>query len=175
MTELTHTDAAGRVRMVDVAEKPVTRRTAVAEGEIRMTRTAFEAIRAGDVKKGEALAVARIAAIGGAKATSHLIPLCHPVALDAIDVDIEPVERWPGYRLTVGVSAEGRTGVEMEALSGVSAGLLALYDMCKALDRGMTLGPVRLLEKRGGRSGDWRAGADDREDDDAPRAPRAEG
>ena len=160
MERLTHLDAAGRVRMVDVGDKPLTRRVAVAEGRIRMRRETLEAIRRGEIEKGEALAVARLAAIQGAKAASALVPLCHPIPLDAVDVDLEAVEALPGYRLTVRASAEWRTGVEMEALAGVAAGLLALYDMCKAIDRGMTLGPLRLLEKRGGRSGAWTAEAE---------------
>lgn len=157
MTDLTHIDAAGRVRMVDVGGKTPTRRTAVAEGVIRMSPDTLEAVRAGRVEKGEALAVARIAAIQGAKRASDLIPLCHPIPIDAVDVRIEAAEELPGYRVTVRVSAEWRTGVEMEALTGVGTALLTLYDMCKGMDRGMELGPVRLLEKRGGRSGTWQA------------------
>ena len=155
MDGLTHLDSEGRVRMVDVGDKPLTRRVAVAEGCIRMRSRTLAAIRAGEVEKGEALAVARIAAIQGAKAASGLVPLCHPIPLDAVDVDLEAEETPPAYRLSVRASAEWRTGVEMEAMTGVAAGLLALYDMCKAIDRGMTLGPVRLLEKSGGRSGTW--------------------
>lgn len=151
----THLDAAGRVRMVDVSEKPVSRRTAVAEGRIRMEDGTLQAILAGQVAKGEALAVARLAAIGGAKRTAELIPLCHPVPLDRLDVEIQPEREPSGLLLTVRASAEARTGVEMEALTAVAAGLLALYDMCKAMDRGMRIGPIRLLEKRGGVSGDW--------------------
>ncbi|WP_420633928.1 cyclic pyranopterin monophosphate synthase MoaC [Candidatus Palauibacter sp.] len=157
MDRLTHLDSAGRVRMVDVGEKPLTRRVAVAEGRIRMRRATLEAIRDGEIEKGEALAVARIAAIQGAKTASALVPLCHPIPLDAVDVELEAVKALPGYRLRVRASAEWRTGVEMEALAGVAAGLLALYDMCKAIDRGMSMGPIRLLEKRGGRSGTWTA------------------
>ena len=145
--------------MVDVGSKPPTRRTAVAEGRIRMRRSAFDAVRGGNVKKGEALAVARIAAIQGAKATASLIPLCHPVPLDSVDVTFEAEETLPGYLVRVRTSAEWRTGVEMEALAGTLAGLLALYDMCKAMDRGMIIGPVTLVEKHGGRSGSWRAQA----------------
>ena len=155
MERLTHLDSAGQVHMVDISDKPITRRVAIAEGEIQMQPNTFEAIRAGQVEKGEALAVARVAAIEGAKAASSIIPLCHPIPLDGVDVEIEVIEKLPGYRLRVRASAEWRTGVEMEALSGVVAGLLSLYDMCKAMDRGMTLGPIRLREKRGGRSGNW--------------------
>lgn len=143
--------------MVDVGDKPLTRRVATAEGEIRMDSATLETIRDGQVEKGEALAVARVAAIQGAKGAAQLIPLCHPIPLDAVDVEFTVDETLPGYRVRVRTSAEWRTGVEMEALSGVSAGLLALYDMCKAIDRGMTLGPIRLLEKHGGRSGSWSA------------------
>ena len=157
MDRLTHLDAAGRVRMVDVADKPLTRRVARAAGSIRMRRATLEAIRGGEVEKGEAITVARLAAIQGAKAAAAIVPLCHPIPLDAVDVDIEPDETLPGYRLGVRASAEWRTGVEMEAMAGVAAGLLALYDMCKAIDRGMSLGPIRLIEKRGGRSGTWTA------------------
>ena len=141
--------------MVDISDKPVTRRIAIAEGEIQMQPKTIEAIRAGQVQKGEALAVARLAAIQGAKAASMMIPLCHSIPLDAVEVEIEAAEALPGYRLRVTASAEWRTGVEMEALSGVVAGLLSLYDMCKAMDRGMTLGPIQLREKHGGRSGSW--------------------
>lgn len=160
MDRLTHLDADGRVRMVDVSDKPLTRRVAVAAGSIRMRRATLEAIRGGKIEKGEAIAVARLAAIQGAKAAAAIVPLCHPIPLDAVDVDIEPDETLPGYRLGVRASAEWRTGVEMEAMAGVAAGLLALYDMCKAIDRGMSLGPIRLLEKRGGRSGTWTAEAE---------------
>jgi len=141
--------------MVDVGEKAPTRRTAVAEGRLRMKTATLAAIQAGQVEKGEVLAVARIAAIEGVKSTASLIPLCHPIPIDGVEVDIEAVETLPGLRVRVTVSAEWRTGVEMEAMTGVTIGLLALYDMCKALDRGMELGPVRLLEKHGGRSGSW--------------------
>lgn len=168
LNQLTHVDDAGRVRMVDVGEKPNSRRVAVAAGEIRMRPETLAAIRSGSIEKGEALAVARIAAIGGAKAASSWIPLCHPIPIDAVDVDIEPDETLPGYRFRVRVSANWRTGVEMEALSGVAAGLLALYDMSKAIDRGMTLGPIRLLEKHGGRSGSWQAGDETRLEDVDP-------
>jgi cyclic pyranopterin phosphate synthase len=153
--ELTHVDSAGKVRMVDVGEKPPTRRTAIAEGRLRMLPGTLSAIQSGQVEKGEALAVARIAAIQGVKKTASLIPLCHPVPIDGVEVDIDPIETLPGLRVRVSVTAEWRTGVEMEALTGVSVALLTLYDMCKAIDRGMELGPVRLLEKHGGRSGSW--------------------
>lgn len=156
-TRLTHLDEAGRLRMVDVGEKPVSRRHAVAEGVIRMRAETLDALLAGRVEKGEALAVARLAAITGAKRASELVPLCHPLSLDHVDTEIAVEPELPGIRLTVRAAARARTGVEMEALTGVLAGLLALYDMCKAADRGMELGPIRLLEKAGGRSGRWEA------------------
>ncbi len=162
--KLTHLDEAGRVRMVDVSGKPASRRTALAEGVIRMRPETLEAILAGEVEKGEALAVARIAAIQAAKRTPELVPLCHPVPLDRIDVDIEARPDLPGLRLMVRASAEWRTGVEMEALTGVAAGLLAVYDMCKARDRGMRIGPISLLEKSGGASGEWVAADSTRSD-----------
>ena len=157
MDKLSHLDESGRVRMVDVSEKPVSRRTAVAEGLIRMERSTLHAIQSGEVEKGEALAVARLAAIGAAKRTADWIPLCHPIPLDRIDVEVEAMPELPGLRMTVRASAEWRTGVEMEALVAVASGLLAIYDMCKARDRGMEIGAIRLLEKTGGTSGDWRA------------------
>lgn len=146
--------------MVDVSGKPVTRRRAAAEGEIRMERVTLEAVLANAIEKGDVLTVARLAAIGGAKRTADLVPLCHPLTLDGIEVEVEPIPELPGIRLSVAVTTEGRTGVEMEAMCAVSAGLLAVYDMCKAMDRGMQIGPVRLLSKTGGASGEWsRAGS----------------
>lgn len=153
--DFSHLDEAGRARMVDVSGKDPTRRTAVAEGAIRMQASTLEAIRRQEVEKGDVLTVARVAAVGGAKRTADLIPLCHPLSLDAVDVEFGEDPELPGIRLRVTVSTEGRTGVELEALCAVSAGLLTVYDMCKSRDRGMTLGEVRLLEKRGGRSGAW--------------------
>ncbi len=122
-----------------------------------MRRETLEAILDGSLAKGEALAVARLAAAGGAKRTAEIVPLCHSLPLDSVETGIEPDHDLPGLRITVRASAEARTGVEMEALTAVAAGLLALYDMCKAIDRGMILGPIRLLEKAGGRSGSWTA------------------
>jgi len=147
--------------MVDVGDKEVTRRRALAEGSIRMERETLRAILDRDIAKGDVLAVARIAAVGGAKRTADLVPLCHPLPLHSVSVEIEAVEDLPGLRLTVETSTEARTGVEMEALCAVSAGLLAVYDMCKSMDRAMELGPVLLLEKEGGRSGLWRRGEPD--------------
>jgi len=149
-------DDTGRARMVDVSAKSVTRRRAEAEGKIRMERSTLDAIRTNAVNKGDVLTVARLAAVGGAKRTADLVPLCHPLALEGIDVEIELEPELPGMRLSVAVTTEARTGVEMEAMCAVSAGLLAVYDMCKAMDRGMEIGPVRLTHKAGGVSGEWR-------------------
>ncbi len=160
---LTHVDELGRARMVDVSAKAVTRRRAEAEGEIRMQRSTLDAILTNEVQKGDVLTVARLASIGGAKRTADLIPLCHPLALDGIDVEIEAKPDLPGIRLSVVVTTESRTGVEMEAMCAVSAGLLTVYDMCKAMDRGMEIGPVRLTHKSGGTSGQWHR--NDREDE----------
>ncbi len=152
---LTHVDDRGHARMVDVSAKQVTRRRAEAEGHILMADATLQAVLANTVRKGDVLAVARLAAVGGAKRTADLIPLCHPLTVDGIDVAVETKPELPGIRVSVAVTTEGRTGVEMEALCGVSAGLLAVYDMCKALDRGMEIGALRLLSKTGGASGDW--------------------
>lgn len=159
--QLSHLDESGRARMVDVSEKPVSRRVAEAEGSIAMKRETLAAIGSGATPKGDVLAVARLAAIGGAKRTAELIPLCHPLPLDVVDVVVEADEELPGLRVRVRASAEARTGVEMEALCAVAAGLLAVYDMCKGIDRGMSIGPIRLLTKRGGTSGSWTAPAEE--------------
>ena len=156
---LTHFDDAGRAHMVDVGGKAVTHRVALAEGRIRMARATFETIAAGTAPKGDVLGIARIAAIQGAKRTADLVPLCHPIALTRVTVDLEPDAALPGVRCIARVECEGRTGVEMEALTAVQVGLLTIYDMCKAVDRGMVITDVRLLEKHGGRSGSWVAGA----------------
>lgn len=142
--------------MVDVGSKPVTRRRAVAEGAIRMNPETVEAIRRNKNEKGNVLAVAQVAGILAAKRTAEWIPLCHPLPLDVVDVRLTLADDLPGVRVEVETSVEARTGVEMEALVGASAALLTVYDMCKALDRGMEIGPVRLVEKEGGRSGTWR-------------------
>lgn len=152
---LTHLDEHGRVRMVDVGEKPMTRRRARAAGTIRMAAATLNAIQVGGVPKGDVLAVARLAAIGGAKHTADTIPLCHPLPLDSVVVELELDSALPGVRISVETSVEARTGVEMEALCGVSAGLLAVYDMCKGMDRGMEISEVWLVSKQGGRSGFW--------------------
>lgn len=153
---LTHLDEMGAARMVDVSAKGETVRTAVAEGRIRMNAGALTTIRDGAVAKGDVLAVARIAGIMAAKRTSELVPLCHPLPLAAVSVDL--VLEDDGVRATAEVRTTGRTGVEMEALTAVSVALLAIYDMAKSLDRAMRIEGVRLLAKSGGRSGDWRAG-----------------
>ena len=155
MSKLTHLDEQGAAHMVDVSAKDVTRREATAVGHIAMSAPALAAIRDGAVAKGDALAVARIAGVMAAKRTSDLIPLCHPLPIASVGVDLQLGESGIDCRATVVTT--GKTGVEMEALTAVSVALLTLYDMAKALDRGMTIGPVRLLAKSGGRSGDWRA------------------
>jgi cyclic pyranopterin phosphate synthase len=154
---LTHFDAQGRAHMVDVAAKGETHRLARATGVIRMLPATLALIAAGAAAKGDVLGVARVAAIQGAKRTSELVPLCHPIALTRVAVDFELVDAAGEVRCTAQVETVGRTGVEMEALTAVQVGLLTIYDMCKAADRGMVIGDVRLLEKRGGKSGDWRA------------------
>lgn len=154
---LTHLDDAGRPRMVDVGAKTPTRRTAVAEGHIRMDAAALKRVAGGKAPKGSVLDVGRLAGVMGAKRTADLIPLCHPLALDAVGVELELDEALPGVRVRAEVSTEAKTGVEMEALTAVTVALLTVYDMCKALDRGMEIGGVRLLRKEGGRSGAWRA------------------
>ena len=155
MSELTHLDSQGRARMVDVGGKPETQRVAVALGRIRMNAATLAALRDGKTPKGDVLAVARVAGIMAAKRTGELIPMCHPLALDAVSVEFAFVE--DGIEARATASLTGRTGVEMEALTAVSVALLTVYDMAKAIDKGMVLGDIRLIEKRGGKSGDWRA------------------
>ena len=155
MTKLSHIDESGTARMVDVGEKSDTARKAVASGFIRMSAQALAAIKAGDAPKGDVLGTARIAAIMAAKKTADLIPLCHPLGLDAIDVDF--AFEGDGVRVTTSASLTGKTGVEMEAMVAASTALLTVYDMAKALDKGMVIGEVRLLEKTGGKSGHWKA------------------
>jgi cyclic pyranopterin phosphate synthase len=150
---LTHLDRRGRARMVDVSSKAVTERHAVARGEVTMRPETLAQIAAGTLPKGDVLAVARLAGIMAAKRTADLIPLCHPLPLDHVDVVIEPDPAGARVRIESRVRVTARTGVEMEALTAVAVAGLALYDMCKAVDREMTLGAVRLVEKRGGRSG----------------------
>ena len=158
MNALTHFDTHGQAHMVDVADKPATRRTAIATGRIEMLPATLALVRSGSAKKGDVLGIARIAAIQAAKKTSDLIPLCHPLALTRVAVAFElPDGNSDQSFVTCTVTAEtiGPTGVEMEALTAVQVGLLTIYDMCKAADRGMTMTGVRLLEKHGGKSGDW--------------------
>ncbi len=155
MGSLTHFDAAGQAHMVDVGDKAVTHRVAVASGAIRMQPLTLDLIRSGTSKKGDVLGVARIAAIQAAKRTSELIPLCHPLAITRIAVDFTLDEAASRVECRAQVETRGQTGVEMEALTAVQVGLLTIYDMCKAVDRGMVIDNVRLLEKRGGKSGDW--------------------
>ena len=155
MSKLTHLDDDGAARMVDVGGKAETARSATATGCIRMSAEALAAVRDGSGPKGDVLAAARIAGIMAAKKTGELIPLCHPLALDAVTVDF--AFEADGVRATARASLTGRTGVEMEALTATSIALLTIYDMAKALDKGMVIDEVRLLEKTGGKSGDWRA------------------
>ncbi len=152
--ELTHVDSEGRVRMVDVGDKPVTDRVAVARGHIRIGPQAMHAIRSGGVAKGDPLQAARIAGIMAAKRTADIVPLCHPLPLSQVDVELEARE--DGYGIEARVRTTARTGVEMEALTAVSAAALTVYDMVKAMDRRMMIGEIRLVEKRGGRSGTFR-------------------
>jgi cyclic pyranopterin monophosphate synthase len=154
---LTHFDDDGQAHMVDVGDKAQTRRAARAEGNIVMSAATFAAIRQGTAKKGDVLGVARIAAIQATKRTGELIPLCHPIALTHVSVEFLLDADHCKVTCCVTTETVGRTGVEMEALTGVSAALLTIYDMCKAMDRGMRIDAIRLLEKQGGRSGHWRA------------------
>jgi cyclic pyranopterin phosphate synthase len=155
MSPLTHFDAAGEAHMVDVGDKPVTHRVAVAAGRIRMSPMTLDLIRAGTTKKGDVLGVARIAAIQGAKKTSELIPLCHPLSITRVAVEFAIDAAASSVQCTARVETHGQTGVEMEALTAVQVGLLTIYDMCKAADRAMVIEAVRLLEKHGGRSGSY--------------------
>jgi len=155
MSELTHFNSAGEAHMVDVGDKAVTRRIAVAEGRITMKPETLELILKGEAKKGDVLGVARIAGIMAAKKTADLIPLCHPLALSKVSIDLSPLEQESAVHCQVTVHTSGQTGVEMEALTAVQVTLLTIYDMCKAVDKGMTMEGVRLLEKSGGKSGHW--------------------
>jgi len=155
LKKLTHFDARGQARMVDVAGKGITQRVARAAGRIRMRPATLRRIAAGAASKGDVLGVARIAAIQAAKRTADLIPLCHPLALTHVAVDFTLERKAGAVRCEATVATTGQTGVEMEALTAVAAGLLTIYDMCKAADRGMRLESIRLLEKRGGTSGHW--------------------
>jgi cyclic pyranopterin monophosphate synthase len=155
--KLTHFDARGAARMVDVGDKDETRRIAVAAGHIRMRPETLQLVQSGTAKKGDVLGVARIAAIQAAKRTSELIPLCHPTALTSVAIEFTADAEQSRVECHATVECTGRTGVEMEALTAVNVALLTIYDMCKAVDRAMTLGDIRLLEKTGGKSGSYKA------------------
>ena len=154
---LTHIGARGEARMVDVSDKAATDRVAIAEGRVRMAASTLAAILAGDAKKGDVIGAARIAGIMAAKKTSDLIPLCHALNLTKVSIDIVPDEALPGLAVRAEARCVGPTGVEMEAITAVSIACLTIYDMAKAIDRGMIIEGVRLIEKRGGKSGEWRA------------------
>jgi len=154
---LTHLSSEGKADMVDVGEKTITARSATASGAVVMAPATLELMLAGNAKKGDVIGTARIAGIMAAKKTHELIPLCHPLALEKISVDIEPDKSLPGLRVTAVAKLSGKTGVEMEALTAVSVACLTIYDMAKAVDRGMRITEMRLEEKSGGRSGNWRA------------------
>jgi cyclic pyranopterin phosphate synthase len=155
---LSHQDETGRTRMVDVGEKPTSQRLAVAGGSLLMRPETLAALRQGRTPKGDPLQVAQVAGIMAAKRTAQLIPLCHPLPLDQVDVEFQLDEQLPGVRVTASARVHGRTGVEMEALTAVAVALLTLYDMLKGIDRELQLAGIRLLRKEGGRSGTWIAG-----------------
>ncbi len=160
---LTHVGADGEARMVDVSDKAATERVAIAQGRVRMAALTLATILAGDAKKGDVIGAARIAGIMAAKRTSDLIPLCHPVGLTKVSVDIAPDKALPGLTVRAEARCVGPTGVEMEAMTAVSVACLTIYDMAKAIDRGMSIEAVRLIEKRGGKSGEWRAAREPKE------------
>lgn len=155
MDKLTHFDLHGQAHMVDVGDKANTRRTAIATGKISMLPNTLTLIHSGGAKKGDVLGIARIAAIQASKKTSDLIPLCHPISLTKVSISFDIDEDTTSISCNATAETTGQTGVEMEALTAVSVGLLTIYDMCKAVDRGMTIGDVKLLAKKGGKSGDW--------------------
>jgi cyclic pyranopterin phosphate synthase len=155
--KLTHLSAGGDARMVDVSAKPATERVAVAEGRVRMRPQTLELVQSGNAKKGDVLGAARIAGIMAAKRTHELIPLCHPLALTQVKLDLKPDAKLPGIAVRAEVRVTGQTGVEMEALTAVSVACLTIYDMVKAVERGMRIEGIRLIEKRGGKSGHYRA------------------
>lgn len=155
MTKLTHVGDAGQARMVDVSEKADSTRVARASGVIVMTRDTLDAIAENRMKKGDVLSAARLAGIMAAKRTADLIPLCHNIFLSDVSIDIDVDDSLPGLRVTATAATVGKTGVEMEALTAVAVALLTVYDMAKSMDRGMTIGQIELLEKSGGKSGDW--------------------
>ncbi len=155
MSELTHFDSQGQAHMVDVGSKTDTERVAIATGNIRMLASTLQLILKGDAKKGDVLGIARIAAIQASKRSSDLIPLCHPISLTKVGVEFGIDEKTNTIHCTVTAKCTGKTGVEMEALTATSIALLTIYDMCKAVDRGMVMGEIKLLEKQGGKSGHW--------------------
>jgi cyclic pyranopterin phosphate synthase len=155
---LTHINEQGNARMVDIGDKQITVRIAVAEGMVKMRRETLDMIIAGNAKKGDVIATARIAGIMAAKKTSDLIPLCHPLGISKVTLDIEPELSLPGYRIRATTKVEAKTGVEMEALTACSVACLTIYDMAKAADRGMEIVSIKLLEKSGGKSGRWKVG-----------------
>lgn len=156
--KLSHLDASGHAQMVDVGGKPHTHRIAVASAALRMQTATLNAIIEGNLPKGDVLAVARIAGIQGAKRCSDLIPLCHPLPLTSVKIELTPDAALPGIRIEARCKVDGQTGVEMEALTAASVAALTLYDMCKAIDKGMVIGEVALEEKSGGKSGHWKRG-----------------
>ena len=157
MNKLSHFDSSGQAHMVDVGNKADTHRIAIAAGMIHMQGSTFELVRSGNSKKGDILGIARIAGIQAAKKTSELIPLCHPLALSHVSLEFELLSDQNSVRCQVRTETTGPTGVEMEALTAVQVALLTIYDMCKAVDRGMVMGDIKLLEKSGGKSGEWKA------------------
>ena len=158
MSKLTHFNEAGEAEMVDVGEKPVTTRTAIATGRIEMQGQTLRLIQRGEHKKGDVIGIARVAGIMAAKKTAELIPLCHPIGLDKISIDFEINEQNNAVNCRVLAKTQAQTGVEMEALMAVEVALLTIYDMCKAVDRGMTITNIKLIEKTGGKSGTWKSG-----------------
>ena len=160
MSDLTHFNDQGKAHMVDVGEKNQTHRTAVCEGTITMLPTTLEKILQGDHKKGDVLGIARIAGIMASKRTADLIPLCHPLMLTHVDIKFTPNTDSSNIYCTCQVETRGQTGVEMEALTAIQVALLTIYDMCKAVDRGMTMSGIRLIEKKGGKSGHWQVKTD---------------
>ncbi|MAM75614.1 cyclic pyranopterin monophosphate synthase MoaC [Tistrella mobilis] len=158
---LTHFDESGAAVMVDVSAKDVTKRVAVAEARVRMAPETLAVVKRGDAKKGDVIAIARLAGIMGAKRTADLIPLCHPLPLQSVTLDLEADDALPGLVIRATAKVTARTGVEMEALTAASVASLTVYDMLKAIDRGMTIETIRLIEKRGGRSGHWQAATPD--------------
>jgi cyclic pyranopterin phosphate synthase len=157
MSKFTHFDNSGQARMVDVGDKPESKRIAIASGKIGILPATLKLIQQGDAKKGDVLGVARIAAIQASKKTADLIPLCHPIILSKVSITFEIDEKNTCITCTATAETTGQTGVEMEALTAVSVGLLTIYDMCKAVDRGMVMSEIKLLEKHGGKSGAWSA------------------